>query len=78
MRVGYLLRRLWILDGSSGADAEIRDDGEIANGHPIQSGYLAIANREAELMIRIASEICFTPAVAGYWHRRPTNFRFLI
>ena len=26
------LRRLWILDGSSGADPEIRDDGEIANG----------------------------------------------
>jgi hypothetical protein len=33
-RVGHLLRRLWILDGSSGADPEIRDDGEIANGLP--------------------------------------------
>ena len=29
---GHLLRRLWILDGSYGADPEIRDDGEIANG----------------------------------------------
>jgi len=31
-------------------------------GYPIQSPYLAIANRQAELMIRIASEFGFTPA----------------
>jgi P27 family predicted phage terminase small subunit len=31
-------------------------------GFPIQSPYLAIANRQAEIMIRIASEFGFTPA----------------
>jgi P27 family predicted phage terminase small subunit len=31
-------------------------------GYPIQSPYLAIANRQAELIIRIASEFGFTPA----------------
>jgi P27 family predicted phage terminase small subunit len=31
-------------------------------GYPIQSPYLAIANRQAELMIRVASEFGFTPA----------------
>ena len=31
-------------------------------GYPIQSPYLAIANRQAEPMIRIASEFGFTPA----------------
>ena len=31
-------------------------------GYPIQSPYLAIANRQAELMMRIASEFGFTPA----------------
>jgi P27 family predicted phage terminase small subunit len=31
-------------------------------GYPMQSPYLAIANRQAELMIRIASEFGFTPA----------------
>src|SRR5947199_1944998 len=29
---------------------------------PIQSPYLAIANRQAEIMMRIASEFGFTPA----------------
>ena len=32
------------------------------SGFPIQSPYLAIANRQAELMMRIASEFGFTPA----------------
>jgi P27 family predicted phage terminase small subunit len=32
------------------------------NGFPIQSPYLAIANRQAEIMMRIASEFGFTPA----------------
>ena len=31
-------------------------------GYPIQSPYLAIANRQAEIMIRIAAEFGFTPA----------------
>jgi P27 family predicted phage terminase small subunit len=31
-------------------------------GFPIQSPYLAIANRQAEIMMRIASEFGFTPA----------------
>jgi P27 family predicted phage terminase small subunit len=31
-------------------------------GVPIQSPYLAIANRQAEIMMRIASEFGFTPA----------------
>jgi phage terminase small subunit len=32
------------------------------NGYPIQSPYIAIADRQAEIMLRIASEFCFTPA----------------
>jgi P27 family predicted phage terminase small subunit len=32
------------------------------SGFPIQSHYLAIANRQAEIMMRIASEFGFTPA----------------
>jgi P27 family predicted phage terminase small subunit len=31
-------------------------------GFPIQSPYLAIVNRQAEIMMRIASEFGFTPA----------------
>jgi P27 family predicted phage terminase small subunit len=31
-------------------------------GYPVQSPYLAIANRQAEIMMRIASEFGFTPA----------------
>lgn len=31
-------------------------------GYPIQSPYLSIANRQAELMMRIAAEFGFTPA----------------
>lgn len=31
-------------------------------GYPIQSPYLAIANRQAEFMMRVASEFGFTPA----------------
>ena len=31
-------------------------------GFPIQSPYLAIANRQTEIMMRIASEFGFTPA----------------
>jgi P27 family predicted phage terminase small subunit len=32
------------------------------NGFPVQSPYVAVANRQAEIMIRIASEFGFTPA----------------
>jgi P27 family predicted phage terminase small subunit len=32
------------------------------NGYPTQSPYLATVNRQAEIMIRIASEFGFTPA----------------
>lgn len=32
------------------------------SGYPMQSPYLAIANRQAEIMMRIASEFGFTPA----------------
>jgi P27 family predicted phage terminase small subunit len=31
-------------------------------GFPIQSPYLSIANRQTEIMMRIASEFGFTPA----------------
>jgi hypothetical protein len=32
------------------------------SGFPVQSPYLAIANRQTEIMMRIASEFGFTPA----------------
>jgi P27 family predicted phage terminase small subunit len=32
------------------------------NGYPVQSPYIAIANRQAEIMLRIAAELGFTPA----------------
>ena len=32
------------------------------SGYPIQSPYIAIANRQAEIMMRIAAEFGFTPA----------------
>jgi P27 family predicted phage terminase small subunit len=35
------------------------------NGHPVQSVYLSIVNKQAEIMIRIASEFGFTPASRG-------------
>ena len=35
------------------------------SGYPIQSPYLAIANRQAEIMMRIASEFGFTPLAAA-------------
>jgi P27 family predicted phage terminase small subunit len=34
-------------------------------GYPIQSPFVAIANRQAEIMMRIASEFGFTPASRG-------------
>src|ERR1700674_847283 len=35
------------------------------NGYPTQSPYLATVNRQAEIMMRIASEFGFTPASRG-------------
>jgi phage terminase small subunit len=32
------------------------------SGYPVQSPYLAIANRQTDIMMRIASEFGFTPA----------------
>jgi P27 family predicted phage terminase small subunit len=32
------------------------------NGYPVQSPYIAIANRQAEIMLRIAAEFGFTLA----------------
>jgi P27 family predicted phage terminase small subunit len=32
------------------------------SGYPTQSPYVAIANRQAEIMMRIAAEFGFTPA----------------
>lgn len=32
------------------------------SGYPIQSPYVSVANRQAEIMMRIASEFGFTPA----------------
>jgi len=40
------------------------------NGHPMQSPYVAILNRQAEIMMRIAAEFGFTPAA------RSRNFSF--
>lgn len=34
-------------------------------GFPIQSPYVSIANRQAEIMMRIAAEFGFTPASRG-------------
>lgn len=35
------------------------------NGFPVQSPYVSIANRQAEIMMRYASEFGFTPASRG-------------
>jgi phage terminase small subunit len=42
-------------------------------GYPIQSPYLAIANRQAELMMRVASEFGFTPASRSRISAPPPN-----
>jgi P27 family predicted phage terminase small subunit len=47
-------------------------------GYPVQSPYIAIANRQAEIMMRIASEFGFTPAsrsrIAAPGREEPTLF----
>ena len=40
------------------------------NGHPVQSPYVAIVNRQADMMMRIAVEFGFTPAA------RSRNFSY--
>jgi P27 family predicted phage terminase small subunit len=48
------------------------------SGYPIQSPYVSIANRQAEIMMRIASEFGFTPAsrsrISTPTDREPTLF----
>lgn len=50
------------------------------SGYPMQSPYVAIANRQAEIMMRIAGEFGFTPAsrsrIAIPTEREPTLFDF--
>jgi P27 family predicted phage terminase small subunit len=50
------------------------------SGHPMQSPYVAIANKQAEIMMRIASEFGFTPAsrsrISIPAEREPTLFDF--
>jgi P27 family predicted phage terminase small subunit len=47
-------------------------------GFPIQSPYVAIANRQAEIMMRIASEFGFTPASRGRITTRHSEERSLL
>jgi len=65
----HLLRRLCAVGGIN-VQIQNTDYGEIADGYPMQSPYLAIANRQAELMMRIASEFGFTPASRSRYQRR--------
>jgi P27 family predicted phage terminase small subunit len=50
------------------------------SGYPMQSPYVAIANKQAEIMMRIASEFGFTPAsrsrISIPAEREPTLFDF--
>jgi Phage terminase, small subunit len=32
------------------------------SGYPVQSLYVSVANRQAKIMMRVASEFCLTPA----------------
>lgn len=43
-------------------------------GYPIQSPYVSIANRQAEIMMRIASEFGFTPASRSRISAPPDDF----
>ena len=42
-------------------------------GYPVQSPYVSIANRQAEIMMRIASEFGFTPASRSRISTPPQN-----
>jgi hypothetical protein len=54
----------WIFSSlaRSSASFSSQPHGKIADWLPIQSPYVSIANRQAEIMMRIASEFSFTPA----------------
>ena len=41
------------------------------SGYPVQSPYVSVANRQAEIMMRIASEFGFTPASRSRISTRP-------
>jgi len=43
------------------------------SGYPIQSPYVSIANRQAEIMMRIAAEFGFTPASRSRIATRPDS-----
>jgi P27 family predicted phage terminase small subunit len=51
------------------------------SGYPIQSPYVSVANRQAEIMMRIASEFGFTPAsrsrISAPTERDPSLFDVL-
>ena len=50
------------------------------SGYPMQSPYIAMANKQAEVMMRVASEFGFTPAsrsrISVPSDREPTLFEF--
>lgn len=48
------------------------------SGYPQQSPYVAIANRQAEIMMRIAAEFGFTPASRGRIATTPKSDRDLL
>jgi P27 family predicted phage terminase small subunit len=47
------------------------------SGFPVQSPYVSIANRQAEIMMRIASEFGFTPASRSRISTPPADERNL-
>lgn len=61
-RASYLLRGVCLVGGGNGTDPEIWDDGEIADRLSHAVPLFGLANRQAELMMRIASEFGFTLA----------------
>jgi len=65
------------------AITQVRKFGTIVkspSGYPIQSPYVAIANRQAEIMLRIASEFGLTPAsrsrISAPQEQPPTLFDY--
>jgi hypothetical protein len=63
--------------GGHGSDPEARHHGEVAGRYPQQSPYVSIANRQAEIMMRIASEFGFTQASRGRISTPPADKRTL-
>ena len=47
------------------------------SGYPMQSPYVAVANRQAEIMMRFAGEFGFTPASRSRIRTRPLEERDL-